>query len=105
MQVILSTGAYLLLLTPRHRKFWSVIVYTFREQYNVPQKAVRALITFSQTPQLEGLAALAPMPLPQKPHTPLSALLFIGDVRMSYVIIHNSLCLSVVCLSSVRSLY
>ena len=60
MQVILSTGAYLLLLTPRHRKFWSVIVYTFREQYNVPQKAVRALITFSQTPQLEGLAALAP---------------------------------------------
>lgn len=99
MQVILSTGASLLLLTPRHRKFWSVIVYTFPDQYNVPQKAVRALITFSQTPQLEGLAALAP-------RTPYPALGPAFYRRRSNVLCHhNSLCLSVVCLSSVRSLY
>ena len=66
-------------------------LYVFREQYNVLQKAVRALITFSQTPQLEELAALAP-------RTPYPALGPAFYTRRSNVLCHRkSLCLSVVC--------
>jgi len=87
-------SGYLLLLTPRH--WWPKILvwgclYVFREQYNVLQKAVRALITFSQTPQLEELAALAP-------RTPYPALGPAFYRRRSNVLCHRkSLCLSVVC--------
>ena len=102
MQVILSTGAYLLLLTPRH--WWPKILvccrlYVFRERYNISQKAVRALITFSQTPQLEGLAALAPRTAYPAPGPAFYR-------RRSNVLCHRkSLCLSVFCLSSVTSLH
>ena len=64
-----------------------------------PKKAVRALITFSQTPQLEGLAALAPRTAYPAPGPAFYR-------RRSNVLCHRkSLCLSVFCLSSVTSLH
>jgi len=82
------------------RKFWSVVVYTcFVSGIIYPKKAVRALITFSQTPQLEGFAALAPRTAYPAPGPAFYR-------RRSNVLCHRkSLCLSVFCLSSVTSLH
>jgi len=80
----------LLLLTPHWwQKFWSGVVYTCNSSAVIYlQKSSGGP---SQTPQLEGLAALAP-------RTPY----FLGDVRTSYA---SQIPLSVCCLSSVTSLH
>ena len=93
-----STGAYLLLLTPRH--WWPKIVGVVYTCFVSSIKSCAGAYNILADCPAGG----ARCPCPKNP-IPRSRPCFLGDVRTSYVIANPSVCLLSLCLSSVTLLH